>query len=363
MHSYAVGLHMKDLDTPALLLDAAALERNVAHMAGYLASRPCGLRPHSKTHKCPAIAWMQLKAGAVGITCAKLGEAEVMAQASIEDLLIANQVVGVRKITRLVHLAQYTRVTVAVEDEANATELSAAAGAAGTTLRVILEVDVGMKRCGVAPGEASLALARRVVSLPNLQFDGIMGYEGHCVMIADMDERRRAAEQAMALLVGTKDLLVEKGIPVAIVSGGGTGTYQITGNYAGVTDIQAGSYATMDTKYASVPGVDFEYALHIIARVISTTGDRAIVDAGMKTMTHEFGLPVVANPEGWALAKLSEEHGILARQGGPPLKPGDTVELIPSHGCTTINLHDAYHVTRDGVVEAVWPVAARGRID
>jgi len=166
----------------------------------------------------------------------------------------------------------------------------------------------------------------------------------------------------MAKLVGTRDLLVSRGISVAIVSGGGTGTYQFTGNYPGVTDIQAGSYATMDAKYREAGGADFECALTLIARVISVTGDRAIIDAGMKTMTHEFGLLPVTRPEGWALVKLSEEHGILERRGGEPLRRGDTVELIPSHGCTTINLHDNFCVTRDGRVEAVWPIAARGCI-
>ena len=361
--SYPIGLAKGDLDTPALCLDATALEHNIAHMAAYFQSRPAGLRPHSKTHKCPTIAWMQLKAGAIGITCAKLGEAEVMARAGIAEMLIANQVVGRHKIARLVRLAKYTRVIVAVENADNAAELSEAATAAGATLRVILEVDVGMKRCGVAPGEPSLALAQHILTLPGLQFEGLMGYEGHCIMLPDFEARRQAAEAAMAQLVGARDLLVEKGIPVEIVSGGGTGTYQITGNYPGVTEIQAGSYATMDAKYAGVSGVDFQPALTIVARVISIRDDRAIIDGGMKAMTHEFGFPTVLHPEGWALVKLSEEHGFLERRGGEPLRRGDVVEIIPSHGCTTINLHDAYYVTRDGMVEAVWPIAARGRID
>ena len=361
MTTYAIGRNMFDLDTPVLCLDAAKLERNIARMAAFFEGRPARLRPHSKTHKCPTIAWMQMRAGAIGITCAKLGEAEVMAQAGLRDLLIANQILGADKIARLINLAAYSEVMVAVDDAANAQELSDAANAKGIALRTIIEVDVGMGRCGTLPGEETLRLAGKMVALPGLRFEGIMGYEGHTVMAPDMDKRRAAAEAAMAQLVATHDLLVQQGIRCDIVSAGGTGTYHITGAYPGITEVEAGSYATMDAKYHSV-GSDFELALTLLARVISVRGDRAIINAGMKAMTHEFGMPTVLHPEGWALAKLSEEHGILERQGGAPLQRGDVVELLPSHGCTTINLHDNYHVTRNDVVEAVWPIAARGCI-
>ena len=351
------GMNKWEIDTPALCLDGGALERNIARMGAFFRDRPAALRPHAKTHKCPTIAWMQLRAGAIGVTCAKLGEAEVMARAGIRDILIANQIVG-GKIRRLMGLAAYSDVMVAVDDAANAEDLSAAAQAAGATLRVLLEVDVGMGRCGVPAGEP--ALARRLSALPGLRFEGIMGYEGHAVMIPDPEERRAAAERAMAILVGARDLLQGDGLPVKIVSGGGTGTYDITGDYPGVTEVQAGSYATMDARYHSV-GMDFERALTVVARVISVPrDDMAVIDAGLKTLTTEFGLPVVVRPEGWALQRLSEEHGQLRREGGDPLRPGDAVEFVPSHGCTTINLHDAYVVTRDDRVVGVWPIAARG---
>jgi D-serine deaminase-like pyridoxal phosphate-dependent protein len=349
------------LDTPALCLDLDLLEANVRRMAAFFADKPAALRPHTKTHKCPTIAWMQIEAGAIGVTCAKVGEAEVMARAGIRDILIANQVVGEDKIARLMGLAAHTDVMVAVEDPANARALAEAAAARGITLRVLLEVDVGMGRCGVAPGDPALALAREVCALDGLRFEGLMGYEGHAVMIPDLARRAAAAERAMGLLVGTRDLLVAEGIPVQIVSGGGTGTYATTGAYPGVTEIQAGSYATMDAKYRSV-GLDFAQALTVVARVISAREDAAIIDAGMKTLTHEFGLPEVVRPAGWRLARLSEEHGALARDGGEPLKPGDRVEIVPSHGCTTINLHDVYHVTRGEQFVGLWPIAARGAI-
>ena len=360
MSASDVGMSKWELDTPALCLNAAALERNIRRMGDYFRDRPAALRPHCKTHKCPVIAWMQQRAGAIGITCAKVSEAEVMAQAGIHDILIANQVVGSRKIERLVNLAAYTRVMVAVDNAENATALSAAAQAKGIALRVLVEVDVGMHRCGVAPGRSSLTLAGHIVSLPGLRFEGIMGYEGHAVAIPDFDERRRVAEEAMGKLIATRDSLERVGIAVGIVSAGGTGTYDISGNCEGVTEIQAGSYATMDTRYQKV-GIDFELALTIVSQVVSVTEPNiAIIDAGAKSATTEFGMPRLIRPEGWSLLRFSEEHGHLRCQGGKPLRIGDVVEMVPSHGCTTINLYDAFHVIRDDIVEAVWPVAARG---
>jgi D-serine deaminase-like pyridoxal phosphate-dependent protein len=201
-----------------------------------------------------------------------------------------------------------------------------------------------------------------MAALPGLQFEGIMGYEGHAVMIPDMNERQEVTGTALDQLLYARDLLQQDGIPVPIVSAGGTGTYHITGRRQGITELQAGSYATMDAKYQSV-GADFELALSVVARVISVpTPDLAIIDAGHKAMTVEFGLPQLVKPEGWAIATFSEEHAKLRRHGGAPLKRGDRVEIVPSHGCTTINLHDAYHVTRNDVLEAIWPIEARGHI-
>jgi D-serine deaminase-like pyridoxal phosphate-dependent protein len=361
--SYRVGLHQEELDTPALCIDLPLMEANISRMAAYFADRPAALRPHTKTHKSPLLAHKQIAAGAIGVTCAKLGEAEAMALAGVSDILIANQIVGRRKIARLVNLAAYTEVMVAVDDPVNVAELDAAAQAKGVQLRVLLEVNIGMRRCGVEPGEPALALARQVAAAPGLRFEGVMGYEGHTVMIPDFQERKRQTEAAVKSLVETKELIQAAGFPVSIVSSGGTGTYQITGNYPGVTEIQAGSYITMDTQYRDVVGVDFECALYVLAQVISTPkSGLAIIDAGLKTVTRDFGLPVVAKPEGWHVLYLSEEHGGLERDDGPPLKPGDRVQIWPNHGCTTVNLHDYYMALRDGVVEGVWPIAGRGKL-
>ncbi|MGQ9553043.1 MAG: DSD1 family PLP-dependent enzyme [Anaerolineae bacterium] len=355
-----IGLSKWDLDTPALLLDVDVLEANIKQMARFFAGRPARLRPHAKTHKCAEVARRQLAAGAIGITCAKLGEAEALAGAA-SDILIANQIVGASKIERLVRLRQQIDVMVAVDSAENVEQLSAAASAAGVTLRILVEVEVGMGRCGVASPEAALALSRQVEAAPGLKFAGLMGYEGHAVMIPDYEQRKATAEKAMATLTQTKAYLEEQGLPVGIVSGGGTGTYNFTGAYPGVTEVQAGSYATMDGRYVTIVP-EFRPALTVLATVISRpTSDRAITDAGMKVLSPEFGMPPVLRPQGLHTTKLSEEHGTLAGEGVTKLRLGDKVEVIPSHGCTTINLHDYYYVTQGERVVAVWPIDARGR--
>ena len=228
------------------------------------------LRPHAKTHKCPTLARMQLAAGAIGITCAKLGEAEVMAAAGIKDILIANQIVGAGKIARLVNLAAYTEVMVAVDDAANVAELDAAAQAKGVRLRVVIEVDIGMARCGVQPGRTRARPGAAASSrVPGLRFEGVMGYEGHTIFHPDPEERRALTEPSVKLLVDTADLLRRNGIPVAIVSSGGTGTHFITGRYPGITEIQVGSYITMDSQYREGVGIDFAYGLTVLATVVS----------------------------------------------------------------------------------------------
>jgi D-serine deaminase-like pyridoxal phosphate-dependent protein len=270
------------------------VERNIAAMAAFFRCRPAALRPHSKTHKSPALAHMQLEAGAIGITCAKLGEAEVMAAAGIKDILVANQIVSPIKIARLMDLASYTDVMVAVDDPANVADLSAAACAGSVRPRVLVEVNIGMNRCGVAPGAPALALARQVSEAPGLRFAGLMGYEGHTVMLPDPTERRRSTEASVQLLVETADLIREAGIPVGIVSSGGTGTYDITGDYPGITEVQAGSYITMDRQYREVVGIDFAYGLTVLSTVISAPDpDRVECDAGLKALTHDFGWPLV----------------------------------------------------------------------
>ena len=358
-----IGICKQQLDTPVLLIDLDVMESNIAKMADYFRSVDAELRPHTKTHKTPIIAHKQIQAGAIGVTCAKLGEAEVMVAGGIRDILIANEIVPRQKITRLVNLARHADMMVAVDDSNNVENLSQAALDKDVHLRVLVEVDTGMKRCGVPPGEPALRLAQKVSESKNLIFAGLMGYEGHTVTIPHFEGRKREAEKAIALLIETKELIEKNGLEVEIVSGGGTGTYNITGQFPGVTEVQAGSYIFMDTYYRNVLK-DFDCALTVLTSVISRPSkDRAIIDAGMKTVTKESGLPEVKDIDGVELTSLSEEHGKLnLNDSGADLKPGDKLELIPSHGCTTINLHDKFYGIRAGRLESIWDIAGRGKV-
>lgn len=363
MINHLIGMTFKEIDTPALVIDLDLMEENISKMAEFFVASEAELRPHFKTHKTPILAHKQIDAGAIGITCAKLGEAEVLAASGIKDILIANQIVGKTKINRLVNLSKSTDVMVALDDIANATEISAAAESVGTIVRVLIEVDTGMKRCGVDPGEPALVLARKLLDLPGLKFSGVMGYEGHVVGIGEFNERTEAASKAMKLLTETADLLRDNGIEVGIVSGGGTGTYNMSGAYPGVTEIQAGSYILMDASYHErCP--EFARALTVLSTVISVNSSqrRIISDAGLKSMTRDFGMPKVKGYPDLEVMGLSEEHvRIDDKSGECELKPGDKVELIPNHVCTTVNLHDRFYGVREGRLESVWPIEGRGR--
>lgn len=358
-----IGVPIAEIDTPALLLDLAIMEQNIATMADTFRGKDAKLRPHVKTHKTPLIAHKQLAAGAIGITCAKLGEAEVMVEGGIRDILIANQIVGARKIARLVSLTRHADLLVAVDDAQNVAELSQVAQATGASLRVLVEVNVGMHRCGAEPGARALALAQQVERAPGLRFAGLMGYEGHLVFVPSLAERQQRVRTDMQALIDTVRLLEGKGLAVDIVSAGGTGTAMLTSTLPRITEIQAGSYVFMDGRYTTIEGVDFACALTLLTMVMSRpTPERVIIDAGMKTLTHEFGLPRFKGRADLELLGLSEEHGtVRLKDPSTPLKPGDKLELIPSHGDTTLNLHDYYYGVRHGRVEVIWPIAARGK--
>jgi D-serine deaminase-like pyridoxal phosphate-dependent protein len=358
-----IGANKQELDTPVLLLDLDIVDSNITKMAQYFRNVKADLRPHTKTHKTPMLAHKQIKAGAIGVTCAKLGEAEVMINSGISDVLIANEIVPPQKINKLAGLARHADVMVAVDDPNNVDNLSLAMQKTNVNLRVLVEVDIGMGRCGVSPGEPALRLAQKVLKSKNLTFAGIMGYEGHTVTIPDFEQRKLKTEQCLVLLAETKDLLEENGIQVSIVSGGGTGTYNITGQFPCMTEIQAGSYIVMDAFYRNVTS-DFNCALTVLATVISKPNeDIVIIDAGAKTLTSEFGMPLVKGIDGAKVLSLSEEHGkIDLSECDAVLKPGDKIELIPTHCCTTINLHDSFFGMRSDKLEVIWNIAARGKV-
>jgi len=348
-------MRKRDIDTPALILDLDVAEANIAAMAEYFRARPQKLRPHFKTPKTPEIARRQLAAGAIGITVAKLGEAEVLARAGLGPILLANQIAGAQKIDRLFGVARQVEIIATVESEFHVRELEQGAERAARGADVIIEVDTGMQRCGTESPDETVELARRIGRGP-LRYRGIMGYEGHAVLIADRDTRESAARQALTTLSRHVAALRAAGLAPEIVSAGGTGTYDIAGAWPEVTEVQAGSYVFMDGAYRFVRPDLGQPALSLLTTVIARRGDRAIIDAGMKALTNEFGAPRGKDLP-VKIESLSEEHGNLAA-GASELAAGMKLELIPSHNDTTINLHSEYYVVRGDEVIAIWPIEA-----
>jgi D-serine deaminase-like pyridoxal phosphate-dependent protein len=359
-----VGLPKADLDTPALLVDLDTMEANIARMAAACREHGIGWRPHTKGQKIPAIAHKLLAAGAIGVTCAKLAEAEVMAAAGIGDILIANQIVGDQKIVRLVNLLRHADVVVAVDSDENVTALDAAARAKGVRLRVVIEVNMGNDRAGVEPGEPAAALARQIAGRPGLHFSGVMGWEGHATDIADQAEKERAVAAAVKLLVLSADACRSAGLPVDIVSCGGTGTYRFTVAQPGVTEIQAGGGIFSDVRYRTKFLVDHPYALTLLTTVTSRPNPhRIICDAGKKAMSSDAAEP---SPLGVGVVKsvsLSAEHArIELSEASTRPHVGDRVEFVVGYGDTTVHLHDELYGIRDGKVEVVWPILGRGQM-
>jgi D-serine deaminase-like pyridoxal phosphate-dependent protein len=350
-------MKIDDLDTPCLLLDLDAMERNIATMAAFLADKPAKLRPHFKTPKTPEVARRQLAAGAIGITVAKLGEAEVLADAGLGPILMANQVVGRLKIDRLTALlARGVDITVAVESEFNVRELAEGASRAGVTAQAIIEVDSGMHRCGTAAPAETVALAR-MMEEAGIRYRGIMGYEGHTVHIDDPAERREKAGAALTIVGQHVEALAEAGLPPEIASVGGTGTYDTGASWLGVTELQAGSYVFMDGRYKQVLPEPFECALTFLTTVLTVREAYAVCDAGMKSLTRDMGMPATADGR-IQVRGLSEEHAHLVGDGLRDLRPGDRIELVPTHGDTTLNMHDVYYVRRGNEVIDSWPILA-----
>lgn len=356
-----IGASLEDLDTPVLLLDRSASDRNLQKMAGFFEGRPCQLRPHFKNHKCVTLARRQLAAGsAVGMTCAKLGEAEVLADAGVNDVLIANQVVGAHKMKRLVEVARRIDLKVAVDDIAQAKPISEAAAGAGVTVGILIEIDIGTGRCGLKPGKHVQKLAEAVLSLDGLRFDGLQAYEGHTVYVNDPAERSQLVREAFEKAIETRRLLEKEGIEVRTLSGGSSSTHTMTGVIDGVDEIQAGSYATMDWRYGEMLP-DFEVALSVLARVISKRPGVAVLDVGLKGAGCDFGTPrILGHPMVKIPYFVSEEHCIVRH--APAWRIGQALQLLPSHACTTCNLHRKMFVHKDGRVVDVWPIEGSGKI-
>jgi 3-hydroxy-D-aspartate aldolase len=363
-----IGMPLDAVDTPALLLDLDAFERNIERMAKAVAGSSVKLRPHAKSHKCPVIALRQIAAGAIGVCCQKVGEAEAMVYGGVSNVLVSNQIVGTSKIARLVALAKQAWVGVCADHPANVKDLSDAAVAFGVRLPVLVEVNVGMDRCGVEPGEPTLALAKQIAASPGLRFAGLQAYHGSAQHLREHAKRKEAIDLAVSKISQTVALLGRQALPCEMITGAGTGTYRFETASGLYTELQAGSYIFMDADYAKnlAPDgslwSDFEHSLFVYTTVMSRpTPDRAVVDAGLKAHSVDSGMPWVAGMPDVEYVRASDEHGKLTlKDPGRTLPLGEKVRLIPGHCDPTVNLYDWYVGYRGNRVEALWPITARG---
>ena len=359
-----VGRHYSELPSPCLLVDLDALEYNIKTMQAMADSKHCALRPHIKTHKSPRIAHLQVEAGAVGVTCAKLGEAIVMSHAGIKSILIANQIVGDGKIKVLAGLNRYGEVMPCVDNLDNAKDISRIAKEFHVTIPVFLEIEIGLDRCGVRTAEEAIALAAGIAQLDNIYIKGIQAYEGRGNGSTTSEAKIAYAGETVGKAVAIKQALAEAGYEFEILSGSSTGTCSAVSEMDGVTELQPGTYAFMESAYtADEIMIPFKQALFVHTKVVSVYGGRRIVtDAGEKCIGVDQGLPyLVDDPE--AILALHEEHcKIDTTEKLSHLKVGDSVLLVPGHCCTTANLHDFYYCVRNGIVEDVWPIEARGKL-
>lgn len=354
------------MQTPALLLDLDAFERNLQWMAEAMRGSGVALRPHAKSHKCPEIAKAQIALGAVGVCCQTVHEAAALIETGIPDVLVTNEIVGEQKLRTLATIARWARVAVLADNDTNVADLAHAATAGGAELRVLVEVDVGAHRCGIEPGAPAVQLARAIAAQPALRFGGLHAYQGAAQHRRTPAERRDAIARAIELARTTRDAIEREGIACPTVTGAGTGTWQLERDSGVYTELQPGSYVFMDADYgrnALAPDQHaFEQSLFVLTTVMSTPSRaRVIVDAGLKASAFDSGPPVVHAATGLVYEKGSDEHGVIgvASDASPP-SLGDRLRLVPGHCDPTVNLHDWIVGVRGERVESVWRVAARG---
>ncbi len=360
-------MRLEEVDTPALILDLDAFETNIRRLAAAVPGR-VRVRAHAKTHKCPEIGKRQIAAGAVGLCCQKVSEAEAMVEGGIGDVLVSNEVVGAVKLARLAALAGRAKLGVCVDNADNVRDLEAAMKRAGARIDVYIELEVGMRRCGVGPGAPALALARAIAASPSLRFAGLHAYHGRAQHMRSIVERRGVIEQAAAHVKSTKAMLQEAGIACPIVTGAGSGTFTFEVELGAWDEIQPGSYVFMDADYARnewAPTMPrFEHSLFVLATVMSRPNPAlAVVDAGLKASSVDSGMPGVWQRPGLAYTHASDEHGwveIGPDAASPAL--GEKLLLVPGHCDPTVNMYDWYVCTRKGIVEALWPITARGAL-
>lgn len=365
------GMDETDIQTPCLILDLDALERNIRKMGDYARAHGMRHRSHGKMHKSVDVQKLQESlGGAVGVCCQKVSEAEVFVRGGIKDVLVSNQVRDAAKIDRLARLPKSgARIIVCVDDLANVAELSAAAQKHGTTLEVFIEIDCGAGRCGVTTTDAVVEIAKAVDAAPGLKFTGIQAYQGAMQHLDSYDDRKTRLDVAIAQVKDAVEGLKAIGLAPELVSGGGTGSYYFESNSGVYNELQCGSYAFMDADYGRILDKDgqridqgeWENALFILTSVMShAKADKAICDAGLKAQSVDSGLPVVYGRNDVKYIKCSDEHGVIEDLGGV-LKVNDKLRLVPGHCDPTCNVHDWYVGVRNGKVETLWPVSARGK--
>jgi 3-hydroxy-D-aspartate aldolase len=365
------GMDEADIQTPALVLDLDALERNIKKMGDYAAAHGMRHRVHGKMHKSVDVAKLQERlGGAVGVCCQKVSEAEVFVRGGIKDVLVSNQVRDPMKIDRLAQLPTLgSRIIVCVDDLANVAELSAAAQRHGTQLEVFVEIDCGAGRCGVTTTEAVVEIAQAVDAAEGLKFTGIQAYQGAMQHMDSYEDRKAKLDVAIAQVQDAVEGLKAAGIACELVSGGGTGSYYFESNSGVYNELQCGSYAFMDADYGRILDKDgkridqgeWENAFFILTQVMShAKADKAIVDAGLKAQSVDSGLPVIFGRDDVEYVKCSDEHGVVADPDGK-LAVGEKLRLVPGHCDPTANVHDWYVGVRNGKVETLWPVSARGK--
>jgi D-serine deaminase-like pyridoxal phosphate-dependent protein len=365
-----IGMSLDEVDTPALLIDLDAFERNLRRLAERVKGSAVRLRPHAKTHKCPVIALKQIELGAVGVCVQKVSEAEAMVYGGVKDVLVTNEIVGRQKLRHLMALAHTARIGVCVDDPAQIDALEGAAGEAGVTLPVHVEINMGGNRCGVEPGAPALELARLIEAAPHLSFAGLQAYHGSAQHLRGWAERQVAIAGAAEKATLTRDLLAANGIACANITGAGTGTFEFEAGSGVYTELQCGSYIFMDADYGRNLDRDgaatraFEPSLFVWATVMSRpTAERAIVDAGLKALAFDSGPPTVWDEPAATYERASDEHGRLGIASATNrLRLGDKVRLVPGHCDPTVNLYDWYVAVRGERVAAVWPITARGAV-
>lgn len=352
------------LDTPVLLADLDILESNIAHIADSCRAHGVQWRPHFKGHKTLEIAQMQISAGAIGITCAKLGEAEILAGNGIKDILIANQIVGFHKVSRLMHLLELADVIVAVDSRENVLELAEATRHSGRTLRVVIEVNTGTNRAGVEPGEPVVALAAEIARHPGLRLAGVMGWEAHATGIANPKEKEQAVATAIGFLTSSAEQCRRAGHDMRIVSCGGTGTLLYCVKQPGVTEVQVGGGVMNDEHYHGHYNIELPFALTVLATVTSRpTATRVILDAGRKTMSIETAVPRPLRVPAVKDVRLYAEHAQLELEAPSDWpRVGDRVEFVPGYTDSTVHLHEEIVAMRGDQIAAVWKVVGRGKI-